>query len=83
MKESHKAVNLHEGFYLEKYFGKGIQFDQLHSDILTLAYAKDIDFSLSEQRLSENGKLKIRQMAEELAARYKTERKSKVRLNTL
>jgi len=74
-------VNLHEGFYLEKYFGKGIQFDQLHSDILTLAYAKDIDFSLSEQRLSENGKLKIRQMAEELAARYKTERKSKVRLN--
>lgn len=73
-------INLSNGLYKEKYFGSNICFDKLHSDILHLAYDKDIDLSRYEQRLSEDGKLKIRQMAQELAIRYKAEYNSKTKL---
>lgn len=77
---SHKSVCLYDGFYREKYFGNGIRFDQLHSDILTLAYPENTSLSLQEQALSEDGKLKMKQMAHELAIRYKIEQNSKLKL---
>lgn len=75
-----KKLNLYDGLYREKYFGGSVWFDQLHSNILNLTYGKDIDLSIYEQSLSEDGKLKIRQMAQELATRYKAERNSKTKL---
>lgn len=42
---------------------------------------KILTYQRYEQRLSDDGKLKMRQMAEELATRYKAEENSKVKLN--
>ncbi len=69
-------VNLSDGLYREKYFGGYIWFDQFYSHILNLTYDRDYDFSRYEQGLSEDGKLKIRQMAKELVIRYKVGRNS-------
>lgn len=62
-------LDLHDG--LEKYIG---------DNQLNLTHSKDIDLSIYEQSLSEDGKLKIRQMAQELAIRYRAERNSKTKL---
>lgn len=78
---SYKSVCLYDGFYQEKYFENGIWFDQMNSDILNLAYNKDIDLSLYEQYLSEDGRLKIRQIAQELSKRYKAEQRSTIKLS--
>lgn len=67
-------LNLYDGLYREKYFSGNIWFEQLHSNVLNLTYDKDIDLSRYEHYLSEDGKLKIRQMAKELATRYKAEK---------
>lgn len=80
---SHKAVILYDSLYREKYFGNGIYFDQLHSDILHLSYPDNTDLSYYEQALSEDGKLKIRQLAYEFALRYKAECNSKIKTNIL
>lgn len=74
-------VNLYSGLYTEKYIGGNLWFEQMHSNILNLTYDRDMDLSSYEQYLSEDGKLKIRQMALELAKRYKAEQNSKVKLN--
>lgn len=39
-------LNLYDGLYSEKYYGGGrVWFEQFHSNILNLAYDKDIDLS--------------------------------------
>lgn len=75
-----ERVNLYEGLYQEKYFGGNVWFEQIHSDLLHLAYDKETDFSYYEEGLSEEGKAKMRQMARELAKTYQAEQKSKNRL---
>lgn len=80
---SHKAIILHDSLYREKYFGNGICFDTLQPDILNLFYPDNTDLSYYEQALSEDGKLKIRQLAYEFALRYKAECNGKVKTNIL
>lgn len=74
-------VNLYEGLYQEKFFTSNVMFEQRNSDDLYLAYKKDIDLSRYMCTLSEDGKLKLRQLANELAIRYKIERSSQHKLN--
>lgn len=77
----YKSACLYEAFYQEKNFSSNIWYDQRNSEILYLLMNKLNDYSKHEKNLSEDGKLKIRQLASELAKRYKIEEKSKVRLN--
>ncbi len=76
-----KTVDLADAFYRQKYFGNGIWLKQTDNDNLYLSYRNDIDLSKYEQCLSEDGRLKIKHMTQELAIRYKFEQTSKVKLN--
>lgn len=70
-------VDIHEGLYEEKFFSGNIYWNSMHSDLLNLRYNLNCDLSYYEKNLSEDGKLKIRKMAEELSMRKKVEQQSK------
>lgn len=70
-------VDIREGLYREKFFSGSIFWDSMRGEPLNLRYDPNIDLSIYEQHLSEDGKLKIRKMAEELSIRKKVEQKSK------
>jgi len=70
-------VDIHEGLYREKFFSGSIFWDSMRGEPLNLRYDPNIDLSIYEQNLSEDGKLKIRKMAEELSIRKKIEQRSK------
>lgn len=70
-------VDIHEGLYREKFFSGSIFWDSMCGEPLNLRYDSNIDLSIYEKNLSDDGKLKIRKMAEELSIRKKVEQKSK------
>ncbi len=70
-------VDIHEGLYREKFFSGSIFWDTMRGDPLNLRYAPNVDLSYYEKNLSEDGKLKIRKIAEELSMRKKLEQRSK------
>lgn len=74
-------VLLYNGLHQEKYFSRRICFDPMYSNILYLTDGPNFDIEKYEQFLSENGKLKLRQLAKEFGVRYKIERNSKYKLN--
>lgn len=71
-------ISLYDGLATEKYVYGSLIDD---GDHLNLVYPKDMDLSVREQYLSEDGKRKIRQMALELSKRYEKEKDSKVKLD--
>lgn len=46
-----------------------MRFEQITSNILNLTYGKNIDLSIYERNLSENSKLRMRQLALVLSKR--------------
>ncbi len=70
-------VDIHDGLYREKFFSGNIFWDSMGCESLHLNYDSFIDVSHYEQNLSEDGKIKIRKMAEELSIRKKIEQQSK------
>lgn len=70
-------VDIHDGLYREKFFSGSIFWDSMRGEPLHLRYDPNIDLSIYEKDLSEDGKLKIRKMAEELSIRKKLEQRSK------
>lgn len=74
-------VDIQDGLYREKYFSGNIFWDSMRGTPLNLRYDINEDLLTYEQGLSEDGKLKIRKMAEELSIRKKVEQKSKFPLN--
>lgn len=74
-------LNLYDALYRIKHFSNSILYDKFDNDILLLKYSDDMVFQRYEKCLSENGKLKIRQMAEELGKIYRNEQISKTKLN--
>ena len=60
-------VSLYTGLYKEKYVAGNVKFEQRHSNILYLDYPSDYDFSEYEKALSEDGKMRIRKIAKEIA----------------
>ena len=70
-------VDIHDGLYREKFFSGNIFWDSMRGETLNLSYDSNIDLSHYEQNLSEDGKRKIRRMAEELSIQKKIEQQSK------
>lgn len=72
-----RQVDIHNGLYQEKFFSGNIFWDSMRCELLNLSYDPNMDLSYYEQNLSEDGKIKIRKMAEELSIRKKIEQQSK------
>lgn len=70
-------VDIHEGLFREKFFSGSIFWDSMRGEPLNLRYDPNIDLSYYEQNLSDDGKIKIRKIAEELSIRKKIEQQSK------
>lgn len=72
-----KEIDIHNGLYQEKFFGRNVIWDSMNPNVLHLHYGRDIDLSRYESELSENGILLMHKMAEELGIRNKIELDSK------
>lgn len=70
-------VDIYDGLYREKFFSGCIFWDSMRGETLNLRYDPNTDLSIYEKSLNEDGKLKIRKMAEELSIRKKIEQRSK------
>ena len=70
-------VDIHDGLYREKFFSGHIFWDSMRGETLNLSYGSNIDLSYYERNLSDDGKGKIRKMAEELSRQKKVEQQSK------
>lgn len=75
-----QKVDLRNGFYREKYFGAGVWFKSTKADDLYLIPDAIEDLPYFESSLSEDGKIKIRQVASHLGIRYAVEKISSVPL---
>lgn len=70
-------VDIYDGLFREKYFSGCIFWDTMCGQPLNLRYDPNTDLSIYEQNLSDDGKLKIRKMADELSIRIRLEQQSK------
>lgn len=70
-------ICLYTALYQEKYFSNNIWFEQRFSNILNLRYPQNYDFSKYEEKLSDDGKEKIRLIAKEISLFIKLEDSSK------
>ena len=72
-----KQVDINDALYREKFFSGNIFWDSMRGEPLNLCYDSNTDLSHYEQNLSEDGKRKIRKIAEELSIQKKIEQQSK------
>ena len=70
-------VDIQDGLYREKFFSGSIFWDSMRGEPLNLRYDPNIDLSHYEKNLSEDGRIKIRKIAEELSIQKKIEQHSK------
>lgn len=73
-------VDIYAGMYFEKCFGN-ITWNITKPNLLFLHYKKDADLSLYEDKLSDQGKLLMYKMAEEISTKDKIESQSKHKIN--